>query len=82
MTKRVAHTTHVRGGESILKELGRLLKFVSGTPGIPSGDVKWSTSWLTCQRNHHVNKRSEATDEMEHTMSKKSLTPMACMLIL
>jgi hypothetical protein len=42
-TKRVAHTTHVRGGESILKELGRLLKFVSGTPGIPSGDVKWST---------------------------------------
>jgi hypothetical protein len=40
-------TTHVRAGESTLKELGRLLKFVSGTPGIPSGDVKWSASWPT-----------------------------------
>lgn len=34
------HTTHVRAGESTLKELGRLLKFVSGTPGTPSGVVK------------------------------------------
>lgn len=52
MTKRVNHTTHVRGGESTLKELGRLLKFVSGTPGIPSGDVKWSASWPTCLRDN------------------------------
>lgn len=37
-------TTHVRAGDSTLKEFGRPLKFVSGTPGIPSGDVKWSTS--------------------------------------
>jgi len=34
------HTTQVRAGERTLNELGRLLKFVSGTPGMPSGDVK------------------------------------------
>lgn len=38
------HTTHVRAGARTLKELGRLLKFVSGTPGIPSGLVKWLAS--------------------------------------
>jgi hypothetical protein len=37
-------TRHVRGGNNILKEFGRLLKFVSGFPGTPSGEVKWSTS--------------------------------------
>lgn len=43
-------TTHVRGGQRTLKELGRLLKFVSGTPGTPSGLVKWSASWATCEK--------------------------------
>lgn len=38
------HTTQVRAGDRTLNEFGRLLKFVSGTPGMPSGVVKWSTS--------------------------------------
>lgn len=38
------YTWQLRAGDKTLKELGRLLKFVSGFPGSPSGFVKWSTS--------------------------------------
>lgn len=57
----VCHTTQVRAGERTLKELGRLLKFVLGTPGIPSGDVKWSMSWPTCYRCMKLKIIREAT---------------------
>ena len=36
-----------------MKEFGRLLKFVSGTPGTPSGVVKWSTSCPTYQKSSY-----------------------------
>lgn len=35
-------------------ELGRLLKLVSGLPGSPSGEVKWSTLGSTCRCNQPV----------------------------
>lgn len=49
----------MRGGDSTLNELGRLLKFVSATPGIPSGDVKWSMLCPTCQKYTSSEKNNE-----------------------
>ena len=63
-------TTQVRGGERTLNEFGRLLKFVSGTPGTPSGDVKWSTSWPICGTTWLILKHSSLIQFWWHQLQE------------